>query len=68
MPAIGTRLVVGHGRRSLAIAEEQKKPLVFLFSLQGFFFKLKKKNLMVSLSYVRKICYFGVLLVQIVLP
>lgn len=44
MSAFGARSVVGHGRSSLEIAEEKKKIFVFLFSLQGFFFKLKIKS------------------------
>lgn len=51
-------------KKQFGDSRRAKKTLVFLFSLQGFFFKFKKKLLMVSLSYVS---YFGVLLVQIVL-
>lgn len=55
MPAFGARSVVGHGRSSLEIAEEQKNisfsvhPARILFQIK----KKIKKNLMVSFNYVR---------------
>lgn len=52
----------GDSRRAKKTLSFPVQPARILFQIK------KKKNLMVSLSYVRKICYFGVLLVQIVLP
>lgn len=66
MPAFSARLVAGHRRSSLEIAEEQKS-LSFSAQPARILFPNLKKTFMVSFSYVRKICYLGVLLVQIAL-